>query len=102
MGHDIFGYSKTGREVAYARFSMGNTNATILYSLLEADEYYAGVSGSGGSTTFSKNQLEIALDNYTRVYGNDDRGWDINQIKEFIENCLAAANKEGSVKVIFG
>lgn len=34
MGHDIVGYNKAGKEIAYARFSMGNPNATVLYTLL--------------------------------------------------------------------
>ncbi len=51
MGHDISGFNKAGQEIAYARFSMGNCNALILYRLLNAQKYYAGVSGSGGGTT---------------------------------------------------
>ncbi|MCM3117282.1 hypothetical protein M3610_18565 [Neobacillus sp. MER 74] len=101
MGHDISGYNKAGEEIAYARFSMGNYNATILYSLLDANHYYAGVSGSGGSATFSIQQIEKALNAYKKLYNNDDSksesdliNWDQNQIKNFILNCLATARKE--------
>ncbi|MFB5196527.1 hypothetical protein ACE198_16600 [Neobacillus sp. KR4-4] len=109
MGHDISGYNKAGEEIAYARFSMGNYNATILYSLLDANHYYAGVSGSGGSATFSIQQIEKALNAYKKLYNNDDSksesdliNWDQNQIKNFILNCLATARKEKNVRVYFG
>ncbi|MFB3169376.1 hypothetical protein P5G62_019895 [Neobacillus sp. 179-C4.2 HS] len=106
MGHDISGFNNTGEEIAYARFSMGNYNSTILYSLLEANQFYAGVSGSGKSTTFSINQLEKALNTYNQLYGNgkslSERDWDLKQIQDFIQNCLANAQKEGRVNVYFG
>lgn len=110
MGHDIFGCNKAGEEIAYARFSMGNYNATILYSLLEANDYNAGVSGSGGSSTFSIQQIEKALNGYKQIYkyGNSRLtekailDWDQKQILEFIQNCLLSAQKEGSVRVFFG
>lgn len=35
MGHDIFGLNKAREEIAYARFSMWNRNAILLYGLLE-------------------------------------------------------------------
>lgn len=107
MGHDIFGINKAGEEIAYARFSMGNYNATILYELLDANEYYAGVSGSGGSSTFSIQQCEKALKEFYRLYNinvfsHSGLPWDLKQILDFIKNCLVTANKEGSVKVYFG
>jgi hypothetical protein len=106
MGHDISGFNNTGEEIAYARFSMGNYNSTILYSLLEANQFYAGVSGSGKSTTFSINQLEKALNTYNQLYGNgkslSERDWDLKQIQDFIQNCLQTAQKEGRVNVYFG
>jgi hypothetical protein len=108
MGHDISGYNKAGEEIAYARFSMGNYNATILYSLLDANEYYAGVSGSGGSSTFSTQQIEKALNAYKELYNNGDPlpesvlTWDQKQIQNFILNCFATAQKEDSVRVYFG
>jgi len=109
MGHDISGYNKAGKEIAYARFSMGNYNAIILYDLLDANKYYAGVSGSGGSATFSIQQIEKALNAYKKLYNNDDSesesdliNWDKNQIKNFILNCLATARKEKNVRVYFG
>jgi hypothetical protein len=106
MGHDISGYNNTGEEIAYARFSMGNYNSTILYNLLDANEYYAGVSGSGNSSTFSIKQIEQALKTYNQLYGNgnslSESDWDLKQIQDFIRNCVATAQKEGSVSVYFG
>ncbi|MGG3467640.1 hypothetical protein ABES02_09185 [Neobacillus pocheonensis] len=109
MGHDISGYNKAGNEIAYARFSMGNYNAIILYNLLDAENYYAGVSGSGDSSTFSIQQFEKALRAYKQFYKNGDSlsdsdslTWDQKQIHTFIQNCLATAKIEGNVKVYFG
>lgn len=105
MGHDISGFNKAGEEIAYARFSMGNYNATILYSLLDAIHYYAGVSGTGESTTFSRQQVEKAIDNYNQLYKDEtlsEIDWDLKQILNFIQNCLATAQKEGDVRVFFG
>jgi hypothetical protein len=109
MGHDISGYNKAGEEIAYARFSMGNYNATILYGLLDANDYYAGVSGSGNSSTFSMQQIEKALNSYQQLYSGDSTllennylDYDQKQILNFILSCLATAQKEGSVKVFFG
>lgn len=106
MGHDILGFNKAGDEIAYARFSMGNHNATILYSVLDANNYYAGVSGSGGSSTFSIQQMEKALNVYKQIYDNGDSlsesDFDKKQISNFLLNCLATAKKEGSVGVYFG
>ncbi|WP_035423983.1 hypothetical protein [Bacillus sp. UNC438CL73TsuS30] len=108
MGHDISGYNKAGEEIAYARFSMGNYNAIILYDLLEANNFYAGVSGSGDSTTFSTQQIEKALNAYSQFFGNnvslarnDFITGDQKQILNFILNCLATAQKEGNVRVCF-
>ncbi|WP_261176734.1 hypothetical protein [Anaerobacillus sp. CMMVII] len=91
MGHDISGFNKAGEEIAYARFSMGNYNAIILYSLLDADDYYAGVSGSGKGSTFSTQQIEKALNSYQQIYSNgnstmsenDSLDWDQKQILDF-------------------
>jgi hypothetical protein len=104
MGHDISGYNNAGEEIAYARFSMGNYNSTILYNLLDANKFYAGVSGSGNSTTFSIKQFEKALNIYNQLYGHSlsERDWDLKQIQDFIQNCLATAQKEGSVNIYFG
>lgn len=110
MGHDISGYNKAGEEIAYARFSMGNYNAITLYSLLDANDYYAGVSGSGDNSRFSIRQIEKALDEYKQLFNNDASSieksdslpWDQKQILSFIVNCLETAKKEGSVRVFFG
>lgn len=109
MGHDISGYNKAGNEIAYARFSMGNYNATILYNFLNANDFYAGVSGTGRSTTFSTEQIEKALKAYKEFYCTGDclseidlLAIDQKQILKFILNCLATAQKENIVKVYFG
>jgi hypothetical protein len=110
MGHDISGFNKVGEEIAYARFSMENVNATILYRLLQAYEYYAGVSGSGGSTSFTTQQCQEALKRFTQLYTKGDSlpknhifiQYDQKQIQDFLTDCLATAQKEGSVKVYFG
>lgn len=109
MGHDIFGINKAGEEIAYARFNMSNHNATILYSLLDANDFHAGVSGSGESSMYSLEQIEKALNKFEQVYGHGNmqseskfNDWDVKQISEFLLNCLTIATKEGSVKVYFG
>ncbi len=109
MGHDISGFNKAGEEIAYARFSMGNYNAIILYDLLDATKFYAGVSGSGGSSTFSKQQIEKAINAYNQLFNiqhspseSNSLPWDQKQIHHFILNCLNTAKKEGSVQVYFG
>ncbi|MDQ0253516.1 hypothetical protein J2S74_000888 [Evansella vedderi] len=110
MGHDISGFNRAGEEIAYARFSMGNYNATILYEVLNAYDYYAGVSGSGNTSTFSVQQIEKALNNFKKIYikgdstllESDYSNWDLKQILNFIQNCLETAQKEGSVRVYFG
>jgi hypothetical protein len=110
MGHDISGFNKIGEEVAYARFNMWNHNAFSLYRLLEADDYNAGVSGTGDSSIFSLQQIEQALNTYKKIYGQDDSNlpdsdsldWDLKQILNFIQNCLLIAQKEGSVRIYFG
>ncbi|MBB6447935.1 hypothetical protein [Bacillus benzoevorans] len=100
MGHDIIGYNKSGKEIAYARFGMSNYNAIILYSLLDAEKYYAGVSGSGHITSFSIQQIEKAYQLFKSGEFLMDQ-WDRKQILNFVQNCLAAAQKEGSVRVAF-
>ena len=106
MGHDISGYNKAREEIAYARFSMGNYNSTILYSLLDADKYFAGVSGCGASSTFSIQQIEKALTTYNQLFGSGDNlaenNWDLKQILTFMQDCLTTAQKEGDVSIYFG
>lgn len=110
MGHDISGFNKAGTEIAYSRFSMGNSNAIILYRVFDALDYYAGVSGNGHSSTFSKQQVEKALENLGQLFRVDctsqenfeSMPWDVQQIFDFIINCLGTAQIEGSVKVYFG
>ncbi|MDZ5473302.1 hypothetical protein SM124_16410 [Bacillus sp. 31A1R] len=109
MGHDITGYNKAGEEIAYARFSKGNDNATILYSLLDANEFDGGVSGTGNVSVFQINQIEEALNTYKRIYRNVDYSlahtngeiWDQKQILNFLENCLVTAQIDGNVRVFF-
>lgn len=106
MGHDISGYNKTGKEIAYARFSMWNGNAGILYDLLDCKEYNAGVSGSGESSIFTIEEIKKALNDYKQRFNtdiaNDESDYDQKQILNFILNCLDTAQKEERVKVSFG
>lgn len=109
MGHDIFGFNKAGEEIAYARFSKGNYNAIIMYDLFDANHYYAGVSGTGDSSTCSIEKIENALNSYNLLYDNSGSlsesnflTWGQKQINNFILNCLATAQKEGCVTVFFG
>lgn len=108
MGHDISGFNRSGEEIAYARFSMQNRNVSILYTLLDATQYDAGVSGSGNSMSYSTQQLEEALREFNRLFGkinlssrNDFNIIDLKQIRDFIENCLATAQRDGNVRVAF-
>jgi hypothetical protein len=107
MGHDISGFNQEGEQIAYARFSMWNQDAIILYHLLDSSKYHAGVSGSGRSSTFTIQQIEKALTSYKQFYHgvslpeNDLRKVDQKQIEQFIRSCLATANKEGYVRVSF-
>ncbi|MDV2583328.1 hypothetical protein [Alkalibacillus haloalkaliphilus] len=105
MGHDIFGYNHAGRKIAYARFSMSNYNADVLYKVLDSQEHNGGVSGVGARSTFSVHQMDHALQEFIHSHenkyslsGNDP---DNVQIKEFLENCLETARKEGEVEVCF-
>ncbi|SOB98549.1 hypothetical protein SAMN05880501_10244 [Ureibacillus xyleni] len=109
MGHDILGFNKAGEEIAYARFSMGNPNSTILYNLLNALDYYAGVSGSGDSINISTQQIEEALEAFKQICNYNDNSsksefenWDAKQISNFLLNCLETARKEENVRVYFG
>ena len=110
MGHDIYGINRAGKEIAYARFSMGNHNALLLYRVLDAYKYYAGVSGCGQSAAFSMQQIEKALNTFgewqndyvASLASNEPLPWDLKQTRDFIENCFSTAQKEGSVKVYFG
>jgi hypothetical protein len=109
MGHDIYGLNKAREEIAYARFSMGNHNALLLYRLLDAYQFYAGVSGSGKSSIFSLQQVEKAMRGYKKFFKTGDSpsesdctSWDQKQIFNFIQSCLATAYKEKSVEVYFG
>lgn len=88
---------------------MGNFNAIVLYSLLEANNFYAGVSGTGDSTTFSVQQIERALNTYRERFNDGNSlpnsyflAMDRKQIMNFISNCLETAQKEESVRVYFG
>ncbi len=108
MGHDISAANSGGELVAYARFSMWNRNADVLYDLLGAEECNAGVSGSGEIVQFSLQQIENALTRFTESIKNgsalldhESGEWDQKQIMEFLVKCLETAKKEGSVNVYF-
>lgn len=101
----MIGRNKAGDEVAYARFCMGNSNAFLLYGLLDASEFNAGVSGSGGLSTYTIVQMEKALDEFCQLLSRNPSSltedWDLRQILAFINNCVMTAHEEGSVDIIF-
>lgn len=107
MGHDIYGINRSGKEVAYARFSMWNHNANILYDLLDAQKYNGGVSGIGATAVYTRQEIEKALHDFRErfkkdiPYADEDWIWDRKQILEFMENCLTTAREEGSVRIVF-
>ncbi|MFC4389030.1 hypothetical protein ACFOZ1_14600 [Gracilibacillus marinus] len=106
MGHDIFAYNKANQEVAYARFSMFNDNSYILYDLLQAREFHAGVSGSGVCVEFSDVMMNQVMQDCNLLFPKNDRAnrrdIDVKQIQGFIKNSYEAAKNEGSVKICFG
>ncbi|MEK3806393.1 hypothetical protein MHB63_07345 [Bacillus sp. FSL H8-0547] len=107
MGHDICGYNQAGEEIAYLRFSMGNGHASIVYGVLDADEFNGGVSGTGSSSSFSMQQIEKALNEYrkfwkiNRIPESEFVKWEIKQIQDFLSISMSAAEKEGNVRVSF-
>ncbi len=109
MSHEIYSRNKAGSEVGYIRFTMSDPNAGLLYALLDADEYHAGVSGTGGFATISVQQLEKALDefktimiqNVDRVKNDQYLQWLEKEMLAFISGSLKTALEEGEVEVIF-
>ncbi|WP_010531985.1 hypothetical protein [Lentibacillus jeotgali] len=110
MGHDISSFNKAGQEIGYVRFTMGDIIAPLFYDLFDANEYYAGVSGSGEVATLPLVQVKNALEAYDKWKAKDfgTKGskdfllWQRYEIQKFIETCLETAQKEGAVKVYFG
>ncbi|QPC45528.1 hypothetical protein [Mangrovibacillus cuniculi] len=109
MGHDIYGLNKKGKEIAYARFSMSNSNARILYRVLNAQDKDGGVSGIGAVADFDFHQMESARKTFlghTKDLRNIPPGslahHDIQQISTFLTNCKETAHREGKVQVYFG
>ncbi|RKQ34566.1 hypothetical protein [Oceanobacillus halophilus] len=108
MSHDMVGFNKAGKQIAHLHFSMGNSSAGILYVLLDAMDYHAGVSGTGDSTNLSIEKTEQALNKYQQIYVDGDTSqkddftiWEQNEILNFLLNCVTTAQKEGSVRVLF-
>ncbi|TMN22731.1 hypothetical protein [Lentibacillus cibarius] len=107
MGHDILGYNKSGENVAYLRFSKNDVNSLVVYCLLESSDYFAGVSGTGDSVSFTQQQMEKALENYNRhmiIYPGKKHfeTWQRNEILKFLKNCLEMTKKERTIQVLFG
>lgn len=71
MGHDT--YVKIGEEeIAYQRYSAGDSDARVLYRCLELEEYDGGCSGNGGSVITKVGVIERAIKNVTSdVYKRD-------------------------------
>ncbi|GAB4074701.1 hypothetical protein GCM10028778_22040 [Barrientosiimonas marina] len=108
MSHDIFGTNKAGEIIAYLRFTMGDIKSGSVYSLLDVDEYHAGVSGTGDAATFSEDQLAQALDQYRQYHfqysGETNTIDDLQQteVLKFFNNCFYAAKAEKTVQIFFG
>ncbi|TFJ94158.1 hypothetical protein [Lentibacillus salicampi] len=110
MGHDISSFNRAGQQIGYVRFTMGDVNAPLFYDLLDANEYYAGVSGSGEVAILPLDQVKKALKAFDRWKAKDfgHKGnqefllWQRNEIQKFMNSCLETARKEGTVKVFFG
>lgn len=109
MGHDISGYNKAGKEICYIRFGMWNLDAGLFYDLFDANDYNAGVSGSGDSIELTLPQIEKALKGNNQLKDGDFHStnqefliWQRKEIHNFINSCLETAQKERSVKVYFG
>lgn len=109
MGHDIYGYNRNGKEIAYARFFMSNPSASTLYYILGAEEYNGGVSGIGAKEKFSLEQMEKAKNKLLQFYDVEDlselkiRSLDMDdeQILNFLSNCLKTAKEEDDVEIVF-
>lgn len=88
---------------------MSNVNASILYCVLDADEYNGGVSGIGAKVTFSAHQMEKAMDVLLQFYNAGDStelkeaslNMDEEQILNFLLNCLKTAKEEEEVVIVF-
>ncbi|MFD2762506.1 hypothetical protein [Lentibacillus juripiscarius] len=107
MSHDIIGHNKAGEAIAHLRFTMNDVNSSLVYSLLESSDYYAGVSGTGDIVRFSQQQIEKALENYNKDRikypgGKRFETWQRNEIQKFFKNCLETAKKEQTVQIFFG
>ena len=109
MSHDIYGCNNVREEIAYVRFTMNDPMAFEFYKLFDALDYYAGVSGCGGSATIPLQQVEKALAKYNSLLNNDPYfqsdneflTWQRNEILKFINSCLESARKDGNVVVYF-
>lgn len=64
MGHDT--YAKIGdEEIAYHRYSAGNSDARVLYRCLKIEECDGGCSGNGESVDLDIGAFERAIKNVT-------------------------------------
>ncbi|QDI92372.1 hypothetical protein EPH95_15210 [Salicibibacter halophilus] len=109
MSHDICGFNKAGNEICHIRFTMGDSNALIVYELFNASDYYAGVSGNGHSKEVSLPEAEKAMTGLNQLH-RDNEPHDPNneylvylrrELDNFFMSCLDTAQKEGSVRVSF-
>lgn len=84
MGHDITVYKL--KETGYLRRNSGSTTVHLLYASLFASRHDGGVSGYGGSETFSITQIEHAI---TLLKKENKEGCLDHEI-EFLTKCLDA------------
>ncbi|WP_246202661.1 hypothetical protein [Virgibacillus doumboii] len=88
---------------------MWDANSNLFYDLFDANEFHAGVSGSGQAVEMSLPRVKKALAAYKKLKEEDFvmRGnpefivWHRNEMLKFINSCLETAKKEGKVTVVF-
>lgn len=101
MGHELEAYiDDPGKPVAEMRRSCWDGLRGMIYIALDAEECYAGESGTGERRTFTERELnaaELLLWRCTQV------GIDVYREASFVRTCIAAAKASGKpVTIHFG
>lgn len=71
MGHDIYARPTDQEEVTpeYFRMNMSGPSAP-LYTALNAEPHYAGVSGDGGEENYTREEIITAIQNFPSVFSD--------------------------------
>lgn len=69
MGHDIYARPTDQEDVTaqYFRMNMSGPSAP-LYSALNAEPHYAGVSGDGGEENFTRDEIITAIQEFPNIF----------------------------------